>query len=916
MKKALSLMLAVLMLVSVLVVPVYAGEDDGFNDGQFGQWGDGETPDVPEAPVFNDNPYDPLDNWNVVSERTADALEWFNHPEMAGLSVAMRAPSALTSGSESSFTYKNDGHVATAISVAAVVLDGWTFDLAVSGRAAGGEWAALDYVTSAMAEIPGASNPGFKRGVATVTVPENVEEVKIALVNTGAAWTFAIDYVDIQWEATTPDTPDPVVGSLENPIYVPMGQSAPTMISLAAGQSVYYQLNPMVFNGYSLIAQIPSAITVDGARYDTYSPADYGIKVVLEFTPMSTAIVGFHNESEEDMPEITLTWEMPVGTDTDPLMLEDGDNAISVPVSYPVYYAAYVPYSVGEYAVAASDYENFIIMVDTDSDLTTTEDQVQLNENAVFDINADYTYMPMYFMIQPIGITPDVTLSITPPAKGTENNPYSLSSYEEIQAGLSGENDATWPATADGVYYALDGWTFMNTVLRVTGTAPLSVTINGTTWTETVGDVVTLEIQLELNDDQYQFATLIKSASDVQLDVVYPEGTMYNPIDLNKGKNTLHLDEFGNVVYATYTAEKDGVLIIKPNTVNGLGYTDAFNATREDYENGYDFISAGYEIEPGVIEGASDDNVLTIPVSAGDVVNITTCAGENEDFEILAMDLVLTVGYEGDSVVTITSESATASYAKMGAKVSAKVTATGDGLKYQWYIKNDGKTSYSKSSVTKATYSATMSDKAKNRRIYCVVEDAYGNKVQSKTFILRESVSITKEPATAAYAKKGAKVSVKLTASGDGLKYTWYIKNDGKTSYSKSSVTSSTYSATMSSKVKGRRVYCVVKDKYGKKVQSKTFILRESVSIVTQPKTVTVAKNKTAKVTVKASGDGLKYTWYIKNDGAKKYSKSSITKSSYSVTMTSKVKNRLVYCVVTDKYGKTVKTTTVRLKMK
>ena len=99
-------------------------------------------------------------------------------------------------------------------------------------------------------------------------------------------------------------------------------------------------------------------------------------------------------------------------------------------------------------------------------------------------------------------------------------------------------------------------------------------------------------------------------------------------------------------------------------------------------------------------------------------------------------------------------------------------------------------------------------------------------------------------------------------------------------------------------------------------MQSKNFLLREAVSIVTQPKTVTVAKNKTAKVTVKASGDGLKYTWYVKDSGKTKYSKSSITKSTYSVKMTSKVKNRLVYCVVKDKYGKTVKTVTVKLKMK
>jgi len=272
-------------------------------------------------------------------------------------------------------------------------------------------------------------------------------------------------------------------------------------------------------------------------------------------------------------------------------------------------------------------------------------------------------------------------------------------------------------------------------------------------------------------------------------------------------------------------------------------------------------------------------------------------------------------GVASPSKVTITTQTKT-TYAKEGAKLSLKVVAKGEGLKYTWYIKNAGKTSYSKSSVTSATYSTTMSDKVHGRRVYCVITDKYGNKVQSNTALLRRQATITKEPATVEYAAMGKKASIKVTAKGDGLKYTWYIKNNGASKYSKSSVTSSTYSVTMASKVKGRRVYCVVTDKYGKKVQSKTFLIRESVSIKTQPKTVTVAKNKTAKITVKASGDGLKYTWYIKNAGSSKYSKSSVKTASYSVKMASKVKNRLLYCVVTDKYGNTVKTVTVKLKMK
>ena len=177
-------------------------------------------------------------------------------------------------------------------------------------------------------------------------------------------------------------------------------------------------------------------------------------------------------------------------------------------------------------------------------------------------------------------------------------------------------------------------------------------------------------------------------------------------------------------------------------------------------------------------------------------------------------------------------------------------------------------------------------------------------------------VKLTAQSATARYAKAGATVSAKVTAKGDGLKYQWYVKNAGGTKYSKSSVTKATYSVAMTSKVKGRRVYCVVTDQYGNKVQSKTFILRESVSVVTQPKTVTVKKNATAKVTVKAKGDGLKYQWYVKNEGAKKYTKSSVKKATYSVKMVTKVKNRLIYCVITDQYGNTVQTKTVRLKMK
>lgn len=88
------------------------------------------------------------------------------------------------------------------------------------------------------------------------------------------------------------------------------------------------------------------------------------------------------------------------------------------------------------------------------------------------------------------------------------------------------------------------------------------------------------------------------------------------------------------------------------------------------------------------------------------------------------------------------------------------------------------------------------------------------------------------------------------------------------------------------------------------------------VKITTQPKTTYTKSGSTAKLSVKAAGDGLTYAWYVKNKGASKFTKVSTTASTYSVKMSSTIKDRQVYCVVKDKYGKTVKSSTVTLKMK
>ena len=261
--------------------------------------------------------------------------------------------------------------------------------------------------------------------------------------------------------------------------------------------------------------------------------------------------------------------------------------------------------------------------------------------------------------------------------------------------------------------------------------------------------------------------------------------------------------------------------------------------------------------------------------------------------------------------------------AEIGEKAAVTVEATGKNLTYTWYFANPGKDTFS---VTTAfigpEYSVAMSESRDGRRIYCLVTDENGffaktNIVtltvpQTKLTIVTQPVDVT--------AGEGEKATVTFEATGDGLAYTWYYANPGKDTFSKTaSFTSNTYEVTMSAARSGRRVYCVVTDKYGNAVQTDTVTLSMPMNvatIVSQSKSVWVPEGEKAVVTVEATGDGLTYKWYYKNPGATKYTYTDSFKgNTYSVTMTEARSGRYVYCKVTDKYGNTVKSKTVSVNM-
>ncbi len=263
------------------------------------------------------------------------------------------------------------------------------------------------------------------------------------------------------------------------------------------------------------------------------------------------------------------------------------------------------------------------------------------------------------------------------------------------------------------------------------------------------------------------------------------------------------------------------------------------------------------------------------------------------------------------SKATITKQPKSVSVAS-GKTAMTTVYATGSGLTYKWYYKNAGASKFSVSSVKTATYSVEMNNSRHGREIYCVVTDKNGNKVKSNTVTLSivSEVKITAQPQTAV-APKGETATLNVAATGVGLTYKWYYKNAGATKFSVSSVKTATYSVEMSASRDGREIYCVVTDKYGVSVQTKTVTLHMGtpLSIKEQPTNVTAKNGGQVLISFTAEGDGLSYKWYYKDADASNFSVTkTFTSNSYTVEMSADRSGRQVYCVVTDKYGFSVKT--------
>lgn len=412
------------------------------------------------------------------------------------------------------------------------------------------------------------------------------------------------------------DEPD---GSQANPYYVTNPMAAPNFITIPANTTVYYQYNAMVFNGWEVGGYGLTSITVDGLVFDElnlwgelYAP--------LNFNFMSPGIVGYTNGTEEEV-QVMLFHNEPVGSLDNPDELYEGDNFFSIPASIMEYASVFVPSVNGDYTFSTEQAADFQIIVFADASPAEGGTPIVM-ENGSLTLTLE-SYLPVYVIVTPVGMTGDVTLTVTPPKAGTADNPVWLGSDSMF--------DTHAVAAGSELYFQIDGSLSGNkmTIESLAG-AEFTAVIAGVEYTS-VGGLLTVDL---LTND-WCIDMVLSSAVDneIAFAMEYAAGSMENPIEIGLGDTAISIPAgTASGYFYTYLVEKDGLLIATPSDKSGIGYMDLAD---DSYEH-YSYLMAD-----------SANSVMMIPVTAGEVITLNPSGLDDEEtWEKLAVDFTLNLAWK------------------------------------------------------------------------------------------------------------------------------------------------------------------------------------------------------------------------------------------------------------------------------
>ncbi len=179
-------------------------------------------------------------------------------------------------------------------------------------------------------------------------------------------------------------------------------------------------------------------------------------------------------------------------------------------------------------------------------------------------------------------------------------------------------------------------------------------------------------------------------------------------------------------------------------------------------------------------------------------------------------------------------------------------------------------------------------------------------------FDVEKPLEITAQPKNMK-AEIGSTVSAAVSAVGQNINYQWYIYEPDSSVPVADTLNSPEFSYTLTEENNGRRIYCEITDKYGKMLKTKTVTLGSDSDIIVQPDNVSGRIGDTVSTSVKVNGCGLRYQWYECNVGSRYWRKTRINGDTYSCKLTNNVCGRKIHCIVTDAFGKKLKSRTVTI---
>ncbi len=163
----------------------------------------------------------------------------------------------------------------------------------------------------------------------------------------------------------------------------------------------------------------------------------------------------------------------------------------------------------------------------------------------------------------------------------------------------------------------------------------------------------------------------------------------------------------------------------------------------------------------------------------------------------------------------------------IGDAVSFTVTATGDGLTYQWQYSSDGGATWGNSGLpgNRTAVLSTEFTEARLRYLFrCVITDNKGGSVTTNAvrMIKAAEFAITAQPEDYV-GRIGDAVSFTVTATGDGLTYQWQYSSDGGATWGNSGLPGNKTAVLSTELTEARLVYlfrCVVTDGRGRSTVS------------------------------------------------------------------------------------------------